>query len=109
MLHGGIELEPTQYNSMSYKQFNDISDAVSTSFGLNDKSSVSEIEDVHWQNICRHSQQYAINNEISLFGSKTELWNLDRFTSRESNIHAKSDVSIFSLRVGQITFFIKVY
>lgn len=47
---------------------------------------IDEIENLYWKNI-KKKRKYASNNEMSLFGDDVQHWNLDRFTSKESNIH----------------------
>lgn len=48
--------------------------------------SVDEIESMHWKQICAE-KMYSIDNDISLFGN-VHIWNLDKFTKTESNIHS---------------------
>lgn len=44
---------------------------------------IDVIEELHWHNM----RQYSTNNRMSLFGD-IKIWNLDRMTKSESNIHA---------------------
>lgn len=82
-LLGGAFSISTDSTQMAYARFEEISKEEETKLtGL----SVKEIEDIHWMKMCSE-RKYAINNKISLFGN-VRIWNLDRFTKTESNIHS---------------------
>lgn len=53
---------------------------------------INEAEDVFWRNVME-KKPYAINNPTSLFGDDTLVWNLDKFTRDESNIHTYKTVT----------------
>lgn len=57
------------------------------SFFGSEELSVDAIEDMHWRMLCKTEKIYAMNNAISLFGDSVNIWNLDKFTNMESNIH----------------------
>lgn len=78
---------PDEYEQATFSQF------IAESEGKERvllKKTVQEIEDVFWAKIETEEKSYAMNNEISLFGNDVALWNLDRFTRAESNIHSSA-------------------
>lgn len=82
LLGGAISIS-TDSSQMTYAKFVEISKEKEEKLsGL----SMEEIEDTHWRQICSE-RKYAINNNISLFGD-VKIWNLDKLTKTESNIHS---------------------
>lgn len=71
---------------MPYSAFEELSKREENELGLS-QLSVDEIEKLYWDRICLQ-RKYAINNNMSLFGDNTTIWNLDKFTNAESNIHS---------------------
>lgn len=61
-------------------------DVMKNHFG-SQSPTIDEIENLYWKDILDECK-YGSNNEISLFGDNVNHWNLDRFTSKESNIHS---------------------
>lgn len=51
--------------------------------------SVDAIEDIFWAQLCKADKCYSLNNEISLFPDSLHIWNLNRLTDAESNLHGK--------------------
>lgn len=80
--NGGYELSNNKVGNVTYKEYK--MEATEKGHHL---ESISEIEDAFWQNILK-SKTYSFENEISLFGDDVVIWNLGKFTNRESNIHA---------------------
>lgn len=86
LMLGGFEVAPSTETSMTYRDFAQISQQKDEEFS---SLSIEQIEDMVWEKMEDYemNKSYAINNEISLFGDDTCVWNLDRFTKSESNIH----------------------
>lgn len=53
------------------------------------RMTLGKIEDMFWNSIVGMKKKYSVGNRTSLFGDKTKLWNLNKFTSKESNIHRR--------------------
>lgn len=68
--------------SKSYAQF------AEDAFARDDDATVAEIEDAFWSKGIEEPRKYSIENELSLFGDDVMTWNLNTFTSNQSNIHA---------------------
>lgn len=49
---------------------------------------VNQAEDIFWTQI-GEERIYSIHNPITLFGDSTIVWNLNKLTKDESNIHSK--------------------
>lgn len=49
----------------------------------------NEAEDLFWSQICSGERIYGINIPMTLFGNEAMVWNLDKFTKDQSNIHTK--------------------
>lgn len=98
MPYGAFSLS-TEIEQMPYCEFKKITKEKESELFGDREFKIEEIEDLHWQKISEE-KMYAIDNPISLFGNETVVWNLDRLTKLESNIHFKRthhelDVSIF--------------
>lgn len=55
-----------------------------------DECSTEKIEKLFWNNLGKAEHQYSLDNKYSLFGDDVNIWNLNRFTDAESNIHGKT-------------------
>lgn len=64
---------------------------------------VKQMEDIFWSQITKEAE-YSMNNNFSLFGD-VSIWNLDRFTKDESNIHTKP--SHHALKVSESNFHVQ--
>lgn len=82
-----MELPFDDVQSMSYGEFVELSNAKAQSFFGDRELSIEDIGEIYWEKICTDEKYYAIDNRISLFGEETKIWNLDQFTSAQSNIH----------------------
>lgn len=76
----------TQSRPMTYVDFKAISEtkAIEVNF-----TNFTEAEDIFWSQICVGEKIYGINIPTTLFGDETAVWNLDKFTKDQSNIHTK--------------------
>lgn len=54
---------------------------------LGDPSDSKQMENAFWTNITEGAR-YSISNKISLFGDQSLIWNLNKFTNKQSLIHA---------------------
>lgn len=70
---------------MAYSEFEELSKQQECELGLANMS-IDEIEKLHWAQI-QTEKKYSISNSISLFGNDVMLWNLNKFTKIESNLH----------------------
>lgn len=94
----GLESSLTfKKSTTNYKQFVNYAGSVK----LDDNSNP---EDIFWDGRPKKNNiQYAINNNISLFGDDVIIWNLNKFTNAESKIHGSpterkvSQCSLFML------------
>lgn len=85
---GGIEVIHTSSHSMSYGDFVQEWKEIEQTFEI-ENLSIEGIEDMYWARICNGEKKFAINNPISLFG-EFSVWNLNRFTEKDSVKHARS-------------------
>lgn len=69
---------------MSYSDYKKISEEKVVKL---DASNSKEMENTFWAQITKGAQ-YSLNNKFSLFGDSCQIWNLDRFTKKESLIHS---------------------
>lgn len=51
--------------------------------------SISDIEDITWNTMCTTEKPYGTENVGTLFADDVTMWNLDRFTIHQSNIHGR--------------------
>lgn len=84
-LLGGAFNLLTEHSQMNYGGFEEAAKAKEMELGLPGMS-IDEMENAHWLHICS-PRDYSIDNNISLFGN-VQIWNLDRLTKTESNIHS---------------------
>lgn len=103
--YDGIEIiTGNHYQTMTYGNYAKLAKDKAMELFENSDMPPENVEDMFWEKICiLGNQQYALNNEISLFDENTVAWNLDRFTEKESIIHAKeshhnTNVSVTSAR-----------
>lgn len=80
---GAYHMYHRSEKTMTFKKFKETAGAALL-------ESVSEVEDRFCGEVNGMQRNYAINNEMSLFGAEVDLWNLDRFTEKESIIHSKT-------------------
>lgn len=72
---------------MSYGEYVELSNAKAQSLFGGRELCIEDIEEMFWEKISTDEKYYAIDNQLSLFGEETKIWNLDQFTSAQSNIH----------------------
>lgn len=99
---GGFDLLPSAFKLMSFENFVKFSEQKKKKLFGTRSLSIEEIENLHWEKLCSVEKCYSLNNSMSLFGDDVNVWNLDRFTKSESNIHGSQthhtlDVSLILL------------
>lgn len=82
-----MELSTTTSEPMRFDEFVNSSTEQARSFFGESKPTIEQIEELHWSELMKSEKKYSIDNELSLFGTDCKVWNLDRFTIKESNIH----------------------
>lgn len=86
LMYGAFNLS-VEHSEMRFEEFEETSKQKENElFGLNGMS-IDDIENMHWSQICTE-RKYSINNNMSLFGDCVKIWNINKFTKSESNIHA---------------------
>lgn len=98
--HGGFDIGFDKLETMTYANYVKECKEMEAKLCGGQKLTVEQIEDLHWSKLCKVKKKYAINNDKSLFGEDVSIWNLDKFTSKESTIHSnqthhRCDVSKF--------------
>lgn len=79
-------MSTNEFETLTYNEyFKYANDVMAKHFGSQNPT-IDDIENLYWKNILKENK-YGCNNEMSLFGDNVDYWNLDRFTSKESNIH----------------------
>lgn len=77
---------------------------------LGDPSDTKQMENVFWTKIT-DGAKYSISNKICLFGDQTLIWNLNKFTNKQSLIHATPSqlkvIAIQELNILILNFIIK--
>lgn len=86
-----MDIATDHIESMTYGDFIKAANEKQNAFFGDSEPSIDEIEDLYWNVMCSEEKLYAQNNQISLFGENVKIWNLDKFTNKESIIH--SDVT----------------
>lgn len=84
---GGFNLTTNEIESMSYNEYVNYANGEMNKYFSDHQPSIDEIENLYWKKILSGTK-YANNNDMSLFGDDVYVWNLNRFTSKESNIHS---------------------
>lgn len=104
MRAGGFDLlaDPGKFEKLPHAKFVEITKKHEKKLFGDRNLSIKDIEDLHWQKLCTTGKQYAINNQISLFGDGVNIWNLDRFTTAESNIHGRDTHHTLQVSIGII-------
>lgn len=87
LAEGGLNIDSSKAMNMTSSAFSAMARQRHHELFGDRSPTIQEAEDLHWSEFCKSSKLYAMNNSLSLFGDDCELWNLDRFTSRESLIH----------------------
>lgn len=87
---GSYDIFTEGAQEMTYKDFKMLAESAAVEiFGPGDDyQNVDKFEDIFWSEIAKE-RIYAINISASLFGDKSSVWNLDKFTKDESCIHSK--------------------
>lgn len=87
---GCYELSNEQPTERTYEDFQSLAKAQTIKiFGAIEFEDVERTEDMFWSQMNIESREYAMDNELSLFGDDVAAWNLDKFTKDESSIHTK--------------------
>lgn len=89
--HSAYDLAFDQKEVYSYEDYAKIAREMEKRIG---ERTIEEHEDLHWQSLSPKAALddsvaplYAIDNEKSLFPRSCQIWNLKRFTHKESIIH----------------------
>lgn len=84
--------------SMTYGEFKTISEAKAADLHF---ENTNEAEEKFWEHIRsgRNEMLYGINIPTTLFGNEAMVWNLDKFTKDESNIHSKPSHRLLKVSV----------
>lgn len=83
---GAYEICHENKNTMAYSDFLDTNKNSDEIF----KNSTEEIENKFWATLAEGKEDqalYSIDNELSLFGNASKIWNLNKLTNSDSNIH----------------------
>lgn len=100
---GGFCLYTNEIERLTYDEYVKYAKGEMVKYFGNRNPSIDEIENLYWKNILTESK-YGCNNEMSLFGDNVHFWNLDRFTSKESNIHSQQTHHNDKVRISFINF-----
>lgn len=85
LLLGGQEVFFNKFEEIPFAEFAKNSTAKDSAFS--DKP-LEDMEDTFWDSGINDLRKYAVNVDLSLFSDNVDIWNLNKFTNVESNIHA---------------------
>lgn len=91
--HNVYHLINETVDPITYGQFK--SEAMAAKIEIDDEKS---IEDMCWSMVTK-DKSYAANNPVTLFNMNVDIWNLDKFTKDESNIHSKPSHRLLKVSV----------
>lgn len=87
---GVVDVNSKKSVNMRFDDFAKNAEELKTKLLGEGRVTIPEIENITWRTMCTTAKSYATENEGTLFNDDVGLWNLDRFTNQQSNIHSKN-------------------